>query len=71
MAELFANFKGYDVQETRRIEREKTKEEDIKRTIQIIKDICDSMDIAKEQLAQKYELDEQTVQEKVEKYWDL
>lgn len=70
MAELFANFKGYDVQETRRIERERTIEEDIRRAVQIIKDINGSMEIAKEQLIDKYELDEATAHEKVGKYWE-
>ena len=71
MGELLSNFKGYDVQETRRIEREKTKEEDINLLIQTVKELCASKEVAKQQLIKRYNLDEATANEKVEKYWEL
>ncbi len=71
MGELLSNFKGYDVQETRRIEREKTKEEDINLFIQTVKELCASKEVAKQQLIKRYNLDEATANEKVEKYWEL
>lgn len=70
MGELLSNFKGYDVQETRRLEREKTKEEDIILLIQTVKELCDSKEVAKEQVVKRYILDEATANEKVEKYWE-
>lgn len=70
MGELLSNFKGYDVQETRRIEREKTKEVGIKLLVQSLKEVCGSKEAAKEQLIKRYLLDGNVAEEKVELYWE-
>lgn len=70
MGELLSNFKGYDVQETRRIEREKTTEVGIKLLVQSLKEVCGSKEAAKEQLIKRYLLDGNVAEEKVKLYWE-
>lgn len=70
MGELLSNFKGYDVQETRRIEREKTTEVGIKLLVQSLKEVCGSKEATKEQLIKRYLLDDALAEEKVELYWE-
>lgn len=70
MGELLSNFKGYDVQETRRIEREKTTEVGIKLLVQTVKELGNSKETTKEQLIKRYLLDGNVAEEKVELYWE-
>ena len=69
MGELFANFKAYDVQETRRAEREIVVDEGIQKLISAIKELTDSREAAKEQLMKQYSLSEEEALEKIEQYW--
>lgn len=73
MGDWVGHFKGYDVQETRRVEREKTRvetrEEDIEKLIEILKELKLTKEIVVQQLAEKYELSQDEAIEKVEKYW--
>ena len=70
MGELLSNFKGYDVQETRRIEREKTTEVGIKLLVQTVKELGNSKETAKEQLVKRYLLEDDLAEEKVKLYWE-
>ena len=69
MAELFSNFKGYDVQATRKEAREEAIEESIGKLIQVMKELNASQEAAIKQLMEKYALSEQEASEKVEKNW--
>lgn len=68
MGELFANFEEYDVQATRRDEREKTIE-DIKKLINIMKRLGCSIEVAKEQLMEAYNLTKEETEKKIALYW--
>jgi len=69
MADFFANFKGYDVQATRREEREKATEEGIEKLVKIVKKHVGIKETAQKGLMEEYNLTEQEAIEKVEKYW--
>lgn len=73
MGELFAHFEGYDVQATRKEEREKTqkeeREEAIKKLIKIMKKHGCSKEEMIEDLKEQYDLDEETAAKKVELNW--
>ena len=69
MGDLFENFKGYDVQATRKEERAKTQEEDIEKLVKILKNLNTSKTVVIEQLMMEYKLLQADATEKVEKYW--
>lgn len=69
MGELFANFEAYDVQETRRIAREETREEDVARVIKMMKEISVTKEITKQQLVKQFELSSDMAEEKLRLYW--
>lgn len=69
MSELFENFKGYDVQATRREEREKTTEEAIGKFIAALQDVQCSRDIVREQLKDKFGLGAEEAEKKLKVYW--
>lgn len=85
MGELFSNFKGYDVQATRREAREEgrkegrkegqlegreeAREQGIEKLVKVIKNLTDSKEITVKQLMEQYELSEETARDKVERYW--
>ena len=65
MGELFKHFQGYDVQEVRRQERERS----VKKTIEIAKKHKISQEETKEDLMEQYDLQEKEAEEKIELYW--
>lgn len=65
MGRLFENFEGYDVQEVRR----QTREEDLVKFIQSIRDLGHTEEAAVSQLMQYYKMTETEAQEKVKLYW--
>lgn len=81
MGELFENFKGYDVQATRKEEREKTTKEvtakvteevtenSIEKLLIILQDIQCDKNTAVKQLMEKYNLSDKEAKEKLQKYW--
>lgn len=77
MGELFANFEEYDVQATRRDEREKTEKEvterltgqAIEKVIKIVKDLGNTEEIAKIQLMKEYDLTKEEAEKKIAMYW--
>lgn len=69
MGELFENFKGYDVQATRREEWEKARNEGIEKLINILKELNLAKADVVEKLIDKYEMTQGEAREKVEKYW--
>ena len=66
MGELFKHFQGYDVQEVRR----QVKEEDIRILVEALRDVGNSIEVAKQQLIEKYCLEENVATEKIEMYWE-
>ena len=81
MGELFSNFKGYDVQATRREAREEGRlkgreegreeatEQAIEKLVKVIKELTDSKVTAEKQLMEQYELSQEAAREKVERHW--
>ena len=73
MGEWCANFKGYDVQATRRAaqeeERKKTREEDIVKAIRMMKAVSASREATKEQLVKEFGLSLQDAEEKLKANW--
>ena len=73
MGELFKHFQGYDVQavrkQVRKEEHDKTVEEDIKILVKAFRDVGVSKEMAKSQLMEKYCLEENVANEKIEMYW--
>ena len=78
MGELFANFKGYDVQETRRVARKEGITEGIERgrkegkeegIIQTIKHLKGTLETAAQELAVQCGMSEEEALETVRKYW--
>lgn len=69
MGELFTHFEAYDVQATRREEREKTTEKGIEKLLNTLKDLTHSKETAVVQLMKQYELTESEALEKIELYW--
>ena len=73
MGELFKHFQGYDVQavrkQVRKEEHDKTVEEDIKILVKAFRDVGVSKEMAKNQLMEKYCLEENVANEKIEMYW--
>lgn len=79
MGELLANFKGWDIQAARRElqeardelkeAREKTREEDIGKSIRMLKAVLATKDTVKEQLMEQYGLDEAEAGRKISLYW--
>lgn len=69
MGELFANFKAYDVQATRKEEREKERENGIEKLVLAIKEVVNSFETAQEQVMKQYGLNEADAKEKVNQYW--
>jgi len=65
MGELFKHFQGYDVQEVRR----QVKEEDIRILVEALRDVGNSIEVTKQQLIEKYCLEENVATEKIEMYW--
>lgn len=65
MADFFANFKGYDVQATRREEREKVTE----KFIRILKNLDVKKESAIEQLSKEFDFTTKEATDKVEMYW--
>lgn len=70
MGMLFENLTGYDVQATRREEREKTLEEDITKLIILLKNHGFVKEEVKKDLMEAYSLTEKEATLKVEKYWE-
>ena len=74
MGELFANFKGYDVQETRRIAREAGRKEGRKEgkeegIIQTIKHLKGTLEAAAQELAVQCGMSEEEALKTARKYW--
>ncbi len=73
MGELFAHFQGYDVQATRKEEREKTKkeitEQSIEKLIKVIKKLTSSKETARQELMEQYALNSEEAIKKIELYW--
>ena len=69
MGDWVGHFKGYDVQETRRVEREKTREENIEKLIKILKKLGTTKETVILQLIEEYEFTQEEATEKVELYW--
>lgn len=73
MGELFANFKGYDVQATRREAKKEAREEEteqgIRRLIQVDKKHGCTPKEAEEDLEEQYSLDAEEAAKKVSLYW--
>lgn len=65
MGELLANFEAWDVQEIRREAREKG----IEKMIQALKAVVNSQVVAKQQLMEQYELNEEEADKRIELYW--
>lgn len=65
MGELFKHFQGYDVQEVRR----QVKEEDIRILVEALRDVGNSIEVTKQQLIEKYCLEENVATEKIKMYW--
>lgn len=65
MGDWVGHFKGYDVQETRRVEREKG----IERLINILKKLETTKETVILQLMEEYEFTEDEAIKAVEKYW--
>ena len=65
MGDWVGHFKGYDVQETRRVEREKG----IERLINILKKLETTKETVILQLMEEYEFTQEEATEKVELYW--
>ena len=78
MAELFANFKAYDVQATRAEARKEghadgqkqEREEGIKKLVKSAKALGADKEQTKQQLIEQYELSESEALEKVKQYWN-
>ena len=69
MGEWCANFKGYDVQETRRLAREEAREEAIAQAIKMMKEASVSREVTKQQLVKQFGLDPQEAEEKLKANW--
>ncbi|MBP3543168.1 MAG: Rpn family recombination-promoting nuclease/putative transposase, partial [Lachnospiraceae bacterium] len=69
MGELFTHFETYDVQATRREEREKTTEKGSEKLLNTSKDLTHSKETAVVQLMKQYELTESEALEKIKLYW--
>ena len=70
MAELFANFKAYDVQATRAEARKQEREEGMKKLVKSAKALGADKEQTKQQLIEQYELSESETLEKVKQYWN-
>lgn len=74
MAELFANFKGYDVQATRAEARaegqRQEREEGIRKLVESAKELGADEEKTCQQVMKQYELTESEAREKVKLYWD-
>lgn len=69
MGDFFSNFKGYDVPATRREAKEEAYEENYEKVIAIMKELNVPFEKIKEKLMEKYCLNEEAVEEKMEKYY--
>lgn len=69
MGELFANFEAYDVQATRRVARQIGLEEDLIRSIRMMKEAGVSREVTKQQLIKQYELSAEEAEEKLKQHW--
>ena len=70
MAELFANFKAYDVQATRAEARELERKEGIEKLVKSAKELGADKEKACQQLIKQYVLTEAEAEKKVEQYWN-
>lgn len=74
MGELFINFKGYDVQATRREARAEGFEEGIEKGVQAFVRMSKRCGIAKETVAnnviEEYHISSEEAAEKVSRYWN-
>lgn len=70
MAELFANFKAYDVQATRAEARKQEREEGMKKLVKSAKELGANKEQAIQQLMKQYELSDSEALEKVKQYWN-
>lgn len=70
MAELFANFKAYDVQATRAEARELERKEGIEKLVKSAKELGADKEKACQQVVKQYELIESEAAEKVKQYWN-
>lgn len=73
MGELLANFKGYDVQATRKEAREEGREEarreGVEKLIQVIQELGGTKETAIQQLIKQYDLSGREAEEKVTLHW--
>lgn len=69
MAELFANFKAYDVQTTRADARAQEREVGIGKLIKSAKELGADKERICHQLIKQYELIDSEATKKVEQYW--
>lgn len=70
MAELFANFKAYDVQATRAEARAKEREAGIEKLVKVAMELGAGKERACQQLMKQYDLTESEAAEKIELYWN-
>ena len=70
MAELFANFKAYDVQATRAEARAEEREAGIEKLVKAAMELGASKERTCQQLMKQYELTESEAAKKIEQYWN-